>query len=142
MAGARVGYAICHSELASAFNKIRNHFGMCRASQVGALEALKDTKYFESTVVKVNEAKKRIYRIALENGLKAIPSATNFVAIDCGAGKDHAVRIMNGLIEHGIFVRMPGVAPLNRCIRVSVGAQKDLDQFSEALKGALKAVSG
>ena len=140
MAGARVGYAICHSELASAFNKIRNHFGMCRASQAGAIEALKDTKHFESTVLKVNEAKKRIYRIALENGLKAIPSATNFVAIDCGAGKDHAFKIMNGLIERGIFVRMPFVEPQNRCIRISAGRTKDLDLFEASLPQILDSI--
>lgn len=41
MAGARVGYAIGQADLITAFNKIRNHFGMCRMSQAGALAALK-----------------------------------------------------------------------------------------------------
>ena len=102
------------------------------------IEAL---KHFESTVLKVNEAKKRIYRIALENGLKAIPSATNFVAIDCCAGKDHAFKIMNGLIERGIFVRMPFVSPQDRCVRVSVGKKRDLDRFEKALPTALARAS-
>ncbi len=37
LAGARVGYALAHPELIAAFNKVRNHFGMCRISQAGAL---------------------------------------------------------------------------------------------------------
>jgi histidinol-phosphate aminotransferase len=36
-----------------------------------------------------------------------------------------------------VFIRMPGVAPLNRCIRVSVGPKPDLDLFEEALPKVL-----
>ena len=39
MAGARVGYAIGAAPLIDAFNTIRNHFGMARISQTGALAA-------------------------------------------------------------------------------------------------------
>ena len=137
MAGARVGYAICNSELASAFNKIRNHFGMSRISQAGALAALGDLSYLENTIKNVNEAKNRIYEIALKNELMAIPSATNFVAIDCGEGKERATKIMNGLISEGIFVRMPFVSPQNRCIRISAGKPKDLDLFEQVLPSVL-----
>jgi len=34
---------------------------------------------------------------------------------------------------------MPGVAPLDRCIRVSAGTKADLDVFEEMLPEALKA---
>jgi histidinol-phosphate aminotransferase len=34
---------------------------------------------------------------------------------------------------------MPGVAPLNRCIRVSAGTVADLDAFAGALPEALAA---
>jgi histidinol-phosphate aminotransferase len=94
------------------------------------------------TVANVAAAREQLYQIALDNDIQSIPSATNFVALDCGRDGEHASKVLQHLIGSGIFVRMPGVSPLNRCIRVSVGAQKDLDQFSEALKGALKAVSG
>jgi histidinol-phosphate aminotransferase len=35
---------------------------------------------------------------------------------------------------------MPGVAPLNRCIRISVGPAQDLDLLAEALPKVLKAI--
>jgi aspartate/methionine/tyrosine aminotransferase len=43
----RVGYAIAHEELATAFDKIRNHFGMSRISQAGALAALEDQEWLQ-----------------------------------------------------------------------------------------------
>lgn len=66
-----------------------------------------------------------------------LPSATNFVTIDCGRDGVYAKRTLDGLIARGIFVRMPGVAPLNRCIRVSAGTEKDLAAFAAALPEAL-----
>jgi histidinol-phosphate aminotransferase len=38
-----------------------------------------------------------------------------------------------------VFVRMPGVAPLDRCIRISAGLPADLDVLEEALPAALAA---
>ena len=45
--------------------------------------------------------------------------------------------MLDGLIARGIFVRKPGVAPQDRCIRVSVGRPADLDAFAAALPAAL-----
>lgn len=138
MAGARVGYAIGHKDLISAFNKVRNHFGMSRISQAGALAALGDPQYLEQTVQNVAGARERIYRIAAANGLQALPSATNFVAIDCGRDGAFAKKVLAALIARGIFVRMPWVAPQDRCIRLSAGRPADLDLFEKHLPEALK----
>jgi histidinol-phosphate aminotransferase len=43
------------------------------------------------------------------------------------------------LIKHDIFVRMPFVAPQDRCIRVSAGTPADLEAFAAALPLALAA---
>jgi histidinol-phosphate aminotransferase len=67
----------------------------------------------------------------------ALASATNFVTIDCGGDGANARRVLDGLIAQGVFVRMPGIAPLNRCIRVTVGAAADLAVFAEALPKVL-----
>lgn len=137
MAGARVGYALAAPDLIMAFNKIRNHFGMCRMSQAGALAALKDQAWLARTVASVAEARARIGQIARENGLTALPSATNFVAIDCGADGAFARAVLDALITRDVFVRMPFVAPQDRCIRISAGRAEDLDRFAEALPDAL-----
>ena len=38
-----------------------------------------------------------------------------------------------------VFVRMPGVPPLDRCIRITAGTEADLDVLAAALPGALTA---
>ena len=137
MAGARIGYAVGEAGLIKAFDKIRNHFGVNRIAQIGALASLNDPDHIPDVTARVAAARDRIAEIAAASGLAALPSATNFVAIDCGKDGDFARKVLSGLISQGIFVRMPGVAPQDRCIRVSAGRPADLDAFAAALPAAL-----
>ena len=138
MAGARVGYAIAAPDLITAFHKVRNHFGMNRAAQAGALAAVQDAGWLTHVQQEIATARTRIAEIALTHGLKPLPSAANFVAIDCGRDGAFARAVLEGLVARGIFVRMPFVAPQDRCIRVSCGTSADLDAFAAALPDALK----
>lgn len=139
MAGARIGYAMGAPGLISAFNKVRNHFGVNRVAQAAALAALQDTDWLAHVQTEIAAARIRIGDIARENGLTALPSATNFVAIDCGGDGAHARAILDALIAMGLFVRMPFAAPQNRCIRISCGPASDMDAFAAALPKALAA---
>ena len=139
MAGLRVGYAICAPDLARAFDKIRNHFGMGRIAQAGALAALADQDWLAQVVARVAQGRDRLAAIARANDANPLPSATNFVTMDLGRDGDFARATLRELTALGVFVRMPGVAPLDRCLRVSVGDDAALDVFEECLPQALKA---
>ena len=142
MAGARIGYATGAADLIKSFDKIRNHFGMTRVAQAGALAALKDADWLSHVQDEVAQARRRIDQIAGDNGLSTLPSATNFVALDCGGDGDFAKSVLDALVERGVFVRMPFVAPQNRCIRISCGRPQDLDVLAQALPEALAEVRG
>ena len=142
MAGCRVGYGIGHPELITAFHKVRNHFGMNRAAQAGALAALDDQSWLKGVLDNIAGSRDRIAQIAKANGLTALPSAANFVAIDCGRDGAFAKAVLDALIARGIFVRMPFVAPQNRCIRISCGTPEQLDLFEVALPAALHVAKG
>ena len=142
MAGARVGYGIAAPGLVSAFNKVRNHFGMNRIAQVGAIAALQDTGWLSHVQGEIARARDTIAEVARANGLVPLPSATNFVAIDCGGDGAFAKSVLDNLVAQGVFVRMPFAAPQNRCIRVSCGRPADLAIFAEALPRALATARG
>ncbi|MBC8717800.1 pyridoxal phosphate-dependent aminotransferase [Ochrobactrum sp. Marseille-Q0166] len=137
LAGIRVGYVVGNKNAISAFNKVRDHFAVNRIAQAAAIAALKDQDYLHDVVGKIHAGRERIAKIAVKHGLKPIPSATNFVTIDCGNDGSFATAILNGLIERDIFVRKPGAPVLDRCIRVSVGTSEQLDLFEEAFPAAL-----
>lgn len=137
LAGARIGYCLGEARVIRAFEKIRNHYGINRVGQIGALAALEDQEYLAEAVGRIIRSRDIIGAIARANDLTPLPSAANFVTIDCGRDGDFAKRVLDGLLAHDVFVRMPGVAPLNRCIRVSCGRDEDLAIFADALPLAL-----
>lgn len=139
LAGMRCGYAIGDAQIIRAFDKVRNHFGVSRMTQVAALAALGDQTHLAATVRQVERCRERLYAIAGTNGLVALSSATNFVAIDCGSDGAFALRVLQELGQRGIFVRKPMTQGLDRCIRVSCGPDAEIDLFAEALPAALKA---
>lgn len=141
MAGLRVGYGIAEPGLIAAFNKVRNHFGVGRIAQAGALAALADQDWLATVRAKVAEARISYGAVARQNGLIPLASATNFLTLDCGRDGDYARTLLLALASHGVFVRMPFVAPQDRCIRVSLGDSAALAVFADALPKAISDVN-
>lgn len=137
LAGLRCGYAIGHRRLIGAFNRVRNHFGVNRQAQVAALAALDDTAHLNWAVQSIADARQRIASIAAENGLTALPSATNFVAVDCGRDGAYASAVLTALANRGVFIRKPMAPVLDRCIRISAAPAPVLDILAETLPAAL-----
>ncbi|MDR5653233.1 pyridoxal phosphate-dependent aminotransferase [Ruixingdingia sedimenti] len=142
MAGLRVGYALAAPGLVAAFDKVRNHFGVGRIAQAGALAALADQPHLAQVRDRVAAARAEIARIGAAQGLAALPSATNFVTLDCGGDGAFARAVRDGLAARGVFVRMPFVPPHDRCIRISAGRPEDLAALEAALPGAMAAARG
>ncbi|WP_062016423.1 pyridoxal phosphate-dependent aminotransferase [Aureimonas sp. AU4] len=139
MAGVRVAYVFGEPETVRQFDKVRNHFGVSRMAQAGALAAMADEGYLAEVVSRIVRARGILGDIARGAGLEPLPSATNFVAIDCGRDGDFARRVLEGVLAEGVFIRMPGVAPLDRLIRVTVGRDDELEMFAQALGRSLEA---
>ncbi len=139
LAGLRIGYALGHPDVIGAFDRVRNHFGVGRVAQAAALAALRDDEWLAEVRVRNVEARARIGRIAAANGLAALPSATNFVALDCGRDSAFSRRLVAELADRDVFVRRPFSAPQDRCIRVGCGTGADLSLLEDSLPEALAA---
>lgn len=142
LAGMRCGYALGAPQAIAAFDKVRNHFGMTRMTQAAALAALGDRAHLEEIVARVAACRRRLAELAAANGLSALPSATNFVTIDCGGDGAHALAVLKALEARNVFVRKPMAPVLDRCIRVSVGPEEEIALFEQVLPEALAAARG
>lgn len=137
LAGLRCGYAIGAPAVIKVFDKVRDHFSVNKIAQIAALQALNDQTYLNDVVNRIKHARRELTDIAAKHGLIALPSATNFVAIDCGRDGSYAQKVLNNLIDLDIFVRKPSVPVLDRLIRVSIGPEIELKLFAEAFSTAL-----
>jgi len=139
LAGLRCGYAVGHEDTIRVFEKVRNHYGMNRMAQAAGLAAIDDQVYLAETVARTAAGRARIAEIAAGHGLQPLPSATNFVAIDCGRDAAFALKVMQELLARDVFVRKPMVPVLDRTVRISVGPEPEIDLFEAAFGAALEA---
>lgn len=139
LAGMRVGYAIAAPEIVAAFDKIRLHFGVGRLSQIAAAAAVDDPAFEAQTVAAVAAGRRDYEDLARGLNLPFLASHTNFVPIDLGTSA-RAGRMLQLLEERDVFVRRPGVAPLDRFVRVSVGQPEERALFAELFREALRAL--
>ncbi|SDX34170.1 histidinol-phosphate aminotransferase [Marininema mesophilum] len=130
MAGTRIGYAFADKETIQAFDKVRNHFGVNRIAQAGALASLQDTDFQRDIIHAVSVGKEEYATLATELGITTLPSFTNFVAFDMGT-PERATAAMDTLWNRGVFTRVPGAPPLNRLLRVSVGRPEERQEFAQ-----------
>lgn len=141
MAGARVGYALAAPDVIAAFDKVRLHFGVNLVAQEGALAALGDPGFVAYVVDEVARGRAEYAALARELGLTPLPSATNFVTIDTG-GPEGARTTVTALAGRGVFIRMPGAPPLDRCIRVTVGTPEQRAAFAAIFREVWPQLAG
>jgi histidinol-phosphate aminotransferase len=141
LAGMRIGYAVGEAGFIKAFDKVRNHFGVTRASQVAAIAALGDDQWLQSVVDRVAAARRRLYAVAQASGLASVESGTNFVAIDCGRDGPFAVKVLKALEQRAVFVRKPSAPGLDQHIRISVGPESEMGVVAAELPQALRDAS-
>ena len=140
LAGARIGYAIAHREVISKLDKVRNHFGVNRVAQAGALASLKDRTFISEVVKKVISGREDYVRFAYDLGLQSVLSATNFVCFDL-KDSNRARTVLEKLLLRGVFVRMPSQPPQSRCIRVTVGNEEQRELFKKAFQDVLEEIT-
>ncbi|HEY5341338.1 MAG TPA: aminotransferase class I/II-fold pyridoxal phosphate-dependent enzyme, partial [Candidatus Aquilonibacter sp.] len=103
--------------------------------------SLRDEPFRRYVVDEVAQARADYGALARSLGLGIIESQTNFVCIDLGDAA-RAVRVMNELLTRGVWIRKPGLPPLDRYVRVSAGTPEMRARFAEAFTEVVGAVPG
>ncbi len=140
LAGLRIGYGIGDAILVNLFDKVRNHFSVNRLAEAAACAAIEDRAYADASRASAASGREAIAQIARSCGLTPIASSANFVTIDCGRDGAYAEAVLQGLLDRSIFVRKPSVVPLNRCIRITVGTEREIGMVATALPTVIAAL--
>lgn len=135
LAGARVGYAFCSSDvIADALRRMKTTYGPSAMSLVGALAALKDDKHLATVLDAVALERGRMTAGLSALGLTPFPSFANFVSVALPMPGGQA---MQGLHARGILVRDWRDADHQNEIRITVGLAEDTDAVLQAIKELL-----
>ncbi len=135
LASLRVGWAYCPSEIADILNRVRGPFNVSYAGQLAAIAALNDKSFITQSRAHNSKWLKKITTTLRDYGLKVYPSEGNFVLVEFPKGKKSAQAADAFLQSKGIIVRRMEPYHLPKCLRFTVGLEKE----NRALLAALKA---
>ena len=135
LAGARVGYAISHPEVAEALNRLRPAFNVNSVAQAGAAAALEDQAHMRRTVNATLSELTRVEAALRSLGLWFAPSACNFLLVHLGA---QAHRVYERLLQVGLIVRPVAGYGLGEYLRVSIGLPQENDRLLRELAAAIR----
>jgi histidinol-phosphate aminotransferase len=134
LAGLRIGYAIGHTELLSAMNKLKTPFNTSGVAQAAALAALDDAEHVRRCIETNATERKRLTEGLLGLGFRPVESETNFVLIPVGL---EAKAMSDDLLRLGVIVRPLGWMGFPEAIRISVGTAEENDKCLSALAQVL-----
>jgi histidinol-phosphate aminotransferase len=134
LAGLRFGYALAHPAVAAEIAKAKLPYNVNRVTLAAAHAALDATAVLAQRAQQLRDNRDLLYRrLSAIPGLRAFPSAANFVLIRCEARP--AAEVFARLVrEHGILVRDVSGAPgLEGCLRITAGTEDDVEAVGQAL---------
>jgi histidinol-phosphate aminotransferase len=138
LAGARVGYAISHPEVADVLNRLRPAFNVNSLAQAGARAALADQAHMRHAVGATMRELSRVQAALKQLGLWTAPSAANFVLLRLDAP---AAPVFERLLRRGLIVRPLAGYGLKQCLRISIGLPTDNDRLLSTLPQVLAAAA-
>jgi histidinol-phosphate aminotransferase len=127
LAGLRLGWAMASSEIISGMMKVKDSYNINSLSQILAIEALKDSNYFFSTVEKIKSTRDNLTHQLNNLGYYVLPSQTNFLFVKVPDGR--ASTLFEYLRENKIIVRYFPEKITADYIRITIGTDEQVEKF-------------
>ena len=140
LAGLRVGFACGQVHLVEGLNRVKNSFNsypLDRLAQAGAVAAMEDVAYFESTRQAVMNTREGLALQLEDMGFVVLPSQANFIFAR-HPGRD-AADIAAALRAQGVLVRHFRMPRIAQYLRISIGTPTQCELLVSALRGVLEA---
>jgi len=131
LAGLRVGFGLCHTDIADLMNRVRQPFNVNSIAQAAAVASLADDDFVERSYALNQAGMAQLTQGFNKLGLKYIPSFANFVSF----AVKNAVQVNQKLLKNGVIVRPIANYGMPDYLRVSIGLFSENARFLEVLEG-------
>jgi len=138
LAGLRVGYALGHSDLINALERVKNSFNsypLDRLAIAGATAAIEDTQHFEQTRQAVIASREQLARQLAQLGFEVLPSSANFIFTR--HPQRDAEELAKALRERSVIVRHFKQPRIDQFLRITVGTDEQCAILVKCLREIL-----
>jgi histidinol-phosphate aminotransferase len=136
LAGLRVGYGLGAEDVLVEMNKLRSPFNTSSVGQAAALAALDDAEHVRRSLETNRAGMRQLTEGLAALGVRALPSATNFLLVELGREARPVAAEMEKL---GVIVRPMRWMGFPGAVRVSIGAAEENEKCLRAMAQVLGA---
>jgi histidinol-phosphate aminotransferase len=138
LAALRIGWGYAPADVIQALNRIRLPFNTPAPAQAAALAALADEAFIAHSRAHIVRGRENLVRNLQTLGLAPIPPAANFVTVRFPSDAPAtAEEVCARLAQRGILVRGLSGYGMADCLRITVGAEDEMEQVQTALRALL-----
>ena len=137
LAGLRVGFGLCHADIADMMNRVRQPFNVNSLAQAAAVATLADDDFVARSYALNQAGMLQLTQGLQKLGLEYIPSFANFISIRVGNATDYYRK----LLENGVIVRPVANYEMPEYLRVSIGLFAENAKFLAVLEKIMKEVA-
>ena len=138
LAGLRVGYAVGHSDLIEALERVKNSFNsypIDKLAMAGAIAAIEDQDYLKKISQAVIKTRENLIQSLNTLSFETIPSSANFIFTK--HPKHDAAVVAAKLREKHIIVRHFKLPRIDQYLRITIGTDEQCDELVKAIKEIL-----
>ena len=138
LAGLRVGYAVGHSDLIEALERVKNSFNsypIDKLAMAGAIAAIEDQDYLKKISQAVIKTRENLIHSLNTLSFETIPSSANFIFTKYP--KHDAAVVAAKLREKHIIVRHFKLPRIDQYLRITIGTDEQCDELVKAIKEIL-----
>jgi histidinol-phosphate aminotransferase len=133
LAGMRIGLAFASEEIIAGMMKVKDSYNLNRLSMVAATAALSDMAWMRRNAERIQRSRKKLSAALKRLGYQVYPSHANFVL--ARKPGENLKPVYEELKRRKIFVRYFDTAELRDCMRITVGAPKEVKTLVQELTG-------
>jgi phenylacetate-CoA ligase len=131
LAGLRIGYILASGSVLRALRKVHNPKSVTSFAKAAALAVLHDVESMQAYVEEVGRGRELVMQLLVRNGIRAYPSAGNYVLFEC----PNAHAVVTHLERDGIQVRDRTAHTAGRgSVRVTIGSATSVDALTASLE--------
>jgi len=134
LAGLRVGFGLCHADIADLMNRVRQPFNVNSIAQAAAVASLADDDFVARSYALNQAGMAQLTQGLNKLGLEYIPSFANFVSF----AVKNAAQVNQKLLQNGVIVRPIANYGMPDYLRVSIGLFSENARFLDVLEQILK----
>lgn len=134
LAGLRVGMAMGHKDTIDGLTRVKDSFNsytIDRLAIAGAMEAFRDTAYFEKTRNEIIKTREYFRQELEKRDFHVLPSQANFV-LASPAGIE-AEKLFMELKQAGFLIRYFNKPKLENYLRISIGTKEQMTKLLHAI---------